>query len=86
MISDQCDVWGIYEFYIFQETKKVGQEVAFGQIVQTQRQRKESKRLIVQTQKERKLCLEKYGDFIGNNEIEDLAGRPLWRRWAQLYF
>ena len=45
VISDQCDVWGIYEFYIFQETKKVGQEVAFGQIVQTQRQRKESKRL-----------------------------------------
>lgn len=37
----RCDVWGIYEFYIFQETKEVGQEVAFGQIVQTQRQRTE---------------------------------------------
>ena len=50
----------------------MGQEVAFGQIVQTQ--------------KERRLCLEKYGDFSGNNETEDLVGRLLWRRWAQLYF
>ena len=50
----------------------MGQEVAFRQIVQTQ--------------KERKLCLEKYGDFTGNNETKDLAGRLLWRRWAQLYF
>lgn len=50
----------------------MGQEVAFRQIVQTQ--------------KERKLYLEKYGDFTGNNETKDLAGRLLWRRWAQLYF
>lgn len=66
----------------------MGQEVASGQFVQTWRQRTESKRLdkLSQTQKERRLCLEKYGDFTGNNETEDLVGRLLWLRWAQLLF
>ena len=66
----------------------MGQEVAFGQNCPDteEEERKQAFRQIVQTQKERRLCLEKYGDFTGNNETEDLVGRLLWRRWAQLYF